>query len=74
MLTPNPNECNFTLTSGTKNIYPYPYKDVDDRGHCLRSGSPVILNFLQNKVQFDFRSIKKRICSITSSRHVNITF
>ena len=23
---PNPNECNSTLTSGTKNIYPYPYR------------------------------------------------
>ena len=22
---PDPNECNSTLTSGTKNIYPYPY-------------------------------------------------
>ena len=32
---PNPNECNSTLTSGTKNIYPYP-KDVNDRGHRLR--------------------------------------
>ena len=37
---PNPNECNSTLTSGTKNIYPYPI-DVNDRGHCLRSGSPL---------------------------------
>ena len=35
---PNPNECNSTLTSGTKNIYPI---DVNDRGHCLRSRSPV---------------------------------
>ena len=34
----NPNECNFTLTSGTKNIYPI---DVNDRGHRLRSGSPL---------------------------------
>ena len=32
---PNPNECNSTLTSGTKNIYPYP-TDVNDRGHRLR--------------------------------------
>ena len=40
-LTPNPNESNSTLTSGTKNIYPYPYIDVDDRGHRLRSGSPL---------------------------------
>ena len=39
MLTPNPNECNSTLTSGTKNIYPY--IDLNDRGHRLRSGSPV---------------------------------
>ena len=23
---PNPNECNSTLTSGTKNTYPYPYR------------------------------------------------
>ena len=37
---PNPNECNSTLTSGTKNIYPYPI-DVNDRGHRLRSGSPL---------------------------------
>ena len=33
---PNPNECNSTLTSGTNNIYPYPYTDVNDRGHRLR--------------------------------------
>ena len=37
---PNPNECNSTLTSKTKNIYPYPI-DVNDRGHRFRSGSPV---------------------------------
>ena len=36
---PNPNECNSTLTSGTNNIYPYPYIDVNDQGHCFRSGS-----------------------------------
>ena len=41
MLTPNPNECNFTLTSGTNNIYPYPYIDVNDRAHRFRSGSPL---------------------------------
>ena len=41
MLTPNPNECNSTLTSGTNNIYPDPYIDVNDRGHRFRSGSPV---------------------------------
>ena len=35
-LTPNPNECNSTLTSGTNNIYPYPYIDINDRGHRLR--------------------------------------
>ena len=41
-LTPNPNECNSTLTSGTNNIYPFPYMDVNDRvtasdwGHRLR--------------------------------------
>ena len=40
-LTPNPNECNSTLTSGTNNIYPYPYTDVNDRGHRFRSGSPL---------------------------------
>ena len=40
-LTPNPNEWNSTLTSGTKNIYPHPYIDVNDRGHRLRSGSLV---------------------------------
>ena len=38
---PNHNECNSTLTSGTKNIYPYPYIDVNDRSHRSRSGSPV---------------------------------
>ena len=37
---PNPNECN-SLTSGTNNIYPYPYIDVNDRGHRFRSGSPL---------------------------------
>ena len=36
-----PNECNSTLTSGTNNIYPYPYIDVNDRGHRFRSGSPL---------------------------------
>ena len=35
-LTPNPNECNSTLTSGANNIYPYPYIDINDRGHRLR--------------------------------------
>ena len=35
-LTPNPTECNSTLTSGTNNIYPYPYIDINDRGHRLR--------------------------------------
>ena len=34
--TPNPNECNSILTSGTNNIYPYPYIDVNDRGHRLQ--------------------------------------
>ena len=38
---PNPNECNSTLTSGTNNIYPDPYIDVNDRGHRFRSGSPL---------------------------------
>ena len=33
---PNPNECNSTLTSGTNNIYPCPYIDINDRGHRLR--------------------------------------
>ena len=41
MLTPSPNECNSTLTSGTNNIYPYPYIDVNDRGHRFRPGSPL---------------------------------
>ena len=41
-LTPNPDECNSTLTSGTKNIYPYGTPiNVNDRGHRLRSESPV---------------------------------
>ena len=35
----DPNECNSTLTSGTNNIYPYPYIDINDRGHRFRSGS-----------------------------------
>ena len=38
---PNPNECNSALTSGTNNIYPYPYIDVNDRGHRFSSGSPL---------------------------------
>ena len=37
----NPNECDSTLTSGSNNIYPYPYIDVNDRGHRFRSGSPL---------------------------------
>ena len=32
-LTPYPSKCNSTLTSGPKHIYPYPYIDVDERGH-----------------------------------------
>ena len=28
-LTPNPNECNSTLTSGTRVIYPYLYIDEE---------------------------------------------
>ena len=37
-LTPNPNECNSTLTSGTRGKkYQHPYKLMfDERGHCLR--------------------------------------
>ena len=38
---PNPNECSSTLTSGTNNIDPYPYIDVNDQGHRFRSGSPL---------------------------------
>ena len=37
-VTPYPNKCNSTLTSGTKNIYPYPYIDVDERGSLVKSG------------------------------------
>ena len=33
---PNPDECNFALTSGTNNIYPYPYIDINYQGHRLR--------------------------------------
>ena len=33
---PNPNECNSMLTSGIKNIYPYPDIDVNERGHRLQ--------------------------------------
>ena len=40
-LTPNPNECNSILTSGTRGIYPHCYIDVDERGDCLRAESPV---------------------------------
>ena len=40
-LTPKPNECNSILTSGTNNIYPNPYIDVNDLGHRFRSGSPL---------------------------------
>ena len=36
MLTPDFNECNSTPKSGTNNIYPYSYIDVNDRGHHLR--------------------------------------
>ena len=35
-LIPDPNECNSTLTSGTNNIYPHSYIDVNDRGHRLQ--------------------------------------
>ena len=36
-LTPNPNECNSTLTSGTRGIYPHCYYiDVDERSYRLR--------------------------------------
>ena len=38
---PNPNECNSTLASGTNNIYPHPYIDINDRGHHFRSVSPL---------------------------------
>ena len=41
MVTPYPNKCNSTQTSGTKNIYPYPYVDVDERGSPLKSGVTV---------------------------------
>ena len=41
----NPTECNSNLMSGTKNIYPYPYIDVNDHGHHLRSES-VVMNYL----------------------------
>ena len=41
MLTPNPNECNSTLTSGTRGIYPHCYIDVDEQGPRLRAESPV---------------------------------
>ena len=40
-LIPNPNECNSTLTSGTNNISPYLYIDVNDRDHRFRLGSPL---------------------------------
>ena len=38
---PNPNEGNSTLTSGTNNIYPNSYIDINDRGRRFRSGSPL---------------------------------
>ena len=31
MLTPNPNECNSTLTRGTSSIYPYPLYRVSHK-------------------------------------------
>ena len=34
---PNPNEYNSTLTSGTNNIYPYPYIDVKATFHLTIS-------------------------------------
>ena len=40
-LTPNPNESNSTLMSGTNNIYTYPSIGINDRGHRFRSGSPL---------------------------------
>ena len=38
---PNPNECNSSLTSGTRGICPHCYIDGDERGHRLRAESPV---------------------------------
>ena len=39
-LSPNPNECNSTLTSGTNNIFPVEMLMIvvtgSDRGHLLR--------------------------------------
>ena len=62
---PNPNECNSTLTSGTNNIYPYPYIDVNDRGHRFRSGSPLTnyphassLTEFSNNVQTKFIALR----------------
>ena len=47
-LTPNPNECNSTLMSGTSGgaaptytIYTGEGGQLPDQGHCLRLGSPV---------------------------------
>ena len=42
MLTPNSYECNSTLTSGSRRIYPPLHIDVDELGHCFRSGSPLM--------------------------------
>ena len=47
-LTSNPNECNSTLTSGTKVFTPTPI-DVNDRGHRLR----IILARLRMLVETD---------------------
>ena len=65
MLTPNPNECNSTLTSGTKNIYPYPYIDVNDRGHRL--------GFIQPPRRHGiFRETKNKMCYTVENLFVSI--
>ena len=72
-LTPNPNECNFTPMSGTNNIYPCPYIDVNDWGHCFRSGSPLrvypamVAADLQISIQKDSRpsEFSRPLTSIT---------
>ena len=50
------NDCNSTLTSGTNNVYPYPYIDVNDRGHHFRLGSP-LTNYPHAPVPSEARTI-----------------
>ena len=54
---PNPNECNSILTSGTNNIYPYPYIDVNDRGHRLGLNSRGVVCYKTYFEKFEMQDI-----------------